>query len=408
MDERNGSDQGGGDFGATTPNLRIPSSHGSAGRTTRQTTPAQPSPPQPGPPRSKFPLVWILAGGGLFLVVIVLVVLAIYLLRPEPGFTVIVRAAPSGSAVYVDSQRKGVTSADGSIRMTLPSGRHSVRVSQEGYTDFNTQVVGKDGEEKSVTAQMTQVKKADPREIDYKGPMVLIPAGEFVMGDDNHNPNEKPAHKVTLPDYYIDKFEVTNEQYKKFCTDMKRKCPTNPWWDEKYFDQANMPVVGVDFEDASAYAAWANKRLPTEEEWEKAASWGPAETTKRTWPWGNSSEGGRATLGAEHTTAVGANPNGVSAYGVHDMAGNVLEWVNAHYQPYAGNTATDPNFGAANRVVRGGHFRSQAEDARTARRIYVPPKFTAAEEKQRTWLIGFRCVVSANDPKLQEHLRSQK
>lgn len=408
MDDRNGMDQGEGDFGATTPNIRIPSSQAGAGRTTELRTPRQTSPPPPVPPRSRFPLIWLLAGGGLFLVLIVLAVLIVFLTRPEPGFTMIVRGAPSGSNVYVDNQLRGVTTADGSIRVTLPSGRHLVRVSQEGYTEFNTSVVGKDGDEKPVIAQMTQVKKSDPGEIDYYGRMVLIPAGEFTMGDDSHNPNEKPAHKVTLPDYYIDKFEVTNEQYKKFCVETKRACPTNPWWDEKYFDQGNMPVVGVDFDDASAYALWAGKRLPTEEEWEKAASWGPGEATKRMWPWGNTFETGRATIGSNHSTAVGTNANGASAYGVHDMAGNVLEWVNAYYQPYKGNTATDPNFGTANRVVRGGHFRSETEDARTTRRIYTQPKFTAVQATQRTWLIGFRCVVSANDPKLQEHLRSQK
>jgi formylglycine-generating enzyme required for sulfatase activity len=90
------------------------------------------------------------------------------------------------------------------------------------------------------------------------------------------------------------------------------------------------------------------------------------------------------------------------------MAGNVLEWVNAFYQPYPNNTTNDPNFGTLNRVARGGSFHSEDEDARTTRRIYSLPQFTAAEKKERSWLIGFRCAVSADDPKLQEHLRSQK
>ncbi|HXQ74752.1 MAG TPA: SUMF1/EgtB/PvdO family nonheme iron enzyme, partial [Pyrinomonadaceae bacterium] len=130
--------------------------------------------------------------------------------------------------------------------------------------------------------------------------------------------------------------------------------------------------------------------------------------TKRMWPWGDSFEAGRANLGSERTTAVGANGNGASAYGVQDMAGNVMEWVDAFYQPYSGNGVADPNFGNANRIVRGGHFRSSDQDARTTRRFYNPPKFTAAELKAHTWLIGFRCVVPANDPKLQAHLRSEK
>lgn len=404
-------DQGGGDFGSTTPNIRINPSQTGASRRVGQTTPVQPLPPQPGPPKAGIPLkIWLIAGAALFLLLIVAAGLVWYLTR-EPGFTMIVRGAPPGSDVFVDNRPRGVTSADGTIRVTgLKSGKRLVRISHEGYDDFNTSVIGKDGEEKSIIAQPTQAaaKKSDPNEIDYNGPMVLIPAGEFTMGADNQNPNEKPVHKVNLPDYYIDKFEVTNEQYKKFCDATKRKYPTDPWWGKNYFAQPKLPVVGVDFADASAYAAWANKRLPTEQEWEKAASWGPGQATKRMWPWGDKPETGRANLGSQHATAVGANVSGASAYGVQDMAGNVMEWVDALYQPYPGNTATDPNFGTANRVVRGGHFRSTDNDARTTRRIYSPPKFSVAEQKERAWLIGFRCVVPANDAKLQEHLRSQK
>lgn len=406
MDDRNSIGPPGGDFGATTPNIRISSSQSASKRPIEQSTPgpAQPPPAARKPSRK----IWFIVGGGLFLFVVI-VAAVLYLTHTDPGFTLIVRGAPPGSDVHIDSISHGVTSADGSIRVTgLKAGRRLVRVSHEGYIDFNTSVSGKDGEEKSITAQVTQgAKKSVAQEIDYNGPMMLVAAGEFIMGDDSHQSNEKPAHKATLPDYYIDKFEVTNEQYKRFC-EAKKNCPVNPWWDPNYFNQPTMPVVGVTFAEASAYANWAGKRLPSEEEWEKAASWGPSADKKRMWPWGDSADAGRATLGVEHTTAVGSNPNGASAYGVQDMGGNVFEWVNAFYQPYPGNTATDSNFGTLHRVVRGGHFHADAEDARTTRRIYFPPQFTAAEKKERSWLIGFRCVVSADDPKVQELIRSQK
>ena len=90
------------------------------------------------------------------------------------------------------------------------------------------------------------------------------------------------------------------------------------------------------------------------------------------------------------------------------MAGNVLEWVDAFYQPYPNNSATDPNFGTTNRVVRGGHFHLGPDDARTTRRFYNAPEFSVEAKKERSWLIGFRDAVSANDPKLQAKLRSQK
>src|SRR6185295_13480766 len=119
-----------------------------------------------------------------------------------------------------------------------------------------------------------------PVEVDYNGKMAFIPAGEFEMGSD--------VRKVTLPAYYIDKYEVTNADYKKFCDAtghpypkstfmfgaFKQKTPAEA--DEEYFTQhPNSPVIGVTYEDAAAYAAWAGKRLPREDEWEKAASWDP-------------------------------------------------------------------------------------------------------------------------------------
>jgi formylglycine-generating enzyme required for sulfatase activity len=351
--------------------------------------------------------------GGVFLLAIG--VALYFFMHSTAGFTMVVVGAPPGSDVFVDNVRRGVTSPDGTIKVPdLKAGKRLVRVSHTGYEDFNTTVSGKDGEDKRVPVTLTQPSVAAeakpeglPREIDYNGAMLLVGAGEFIMGDDAHNAEEKPAHKVTLPDFYIDKFEVTNGQYKKFCDETHRAIPTNPWWDNKYFSDPKMPVVGVAWADAAAYAQWAGKRLPTEEEWEKAASWGPDTMKKRQWPWGDSPEQGHATIGANHPTPGGQNSSGASAYGVEDMAGNVLEWVNASYQPYQGNTASDPHFGATNRVVRGGHFKSEMDDARTSRRFYAPQEFTAAEKKERSWLIGFRCAVAADDPKLQERLKTQ-
>jgi formylglycine-generating enzyme required for sulfatase activity len=407
MDKTNGGDQAGPDFSATTPMIRPTGD-------TAEIAPSRSGPKTAPPPpkRSGIPIwVWLGGAGFIALLGIAALVLIYFVLFRQPGFTMIVRGAPPASDVFVDNISRGVTSADGSIRVSgLKAGKRVIRVSHEGYVDFNTTVTGQDGDAKTVVAQLVQASTQTSlsKEIDYNGPMLLIGAGEFIMGDESHNAEEKPAHKVTLPDFYIDKLEVTNGQYKAFCDAEKRSYPTNPWWDEGYFKKLNMPVVGVTYADATAYAAWAGKRLPTEQEWEKAASWGPNADKKRMWPWGDSPNGSQATLNTNHPTTVGSKANGASAYGVLDMAGNVLEWVDAFYQPYPNNTATDPNFGSVNRVVRGGSFRSDVESARTTRRIYAPAEFTAAEKVQRSWLIGFRCAVSANDPKLQERLRSQK
>ena len=355
---------------------------------------------------SRIPLWGWWAGGSI--AALALSWLLFFLLSEDPGFTLIVRGAPAESYVYVDNKNLGTTRADGTIRVSfLEPGKRVVRVSKEGFEDFNTSLIGKDGETKSVIySAQAATETAALSEIDYTGPMMLVKAGEFIMGTDDHEQNERPAHKVALNDYYIDKFEVTNAQYKKFCDETRRPYPTNPHWDEGYFDNnPDSPVVGVNWNDAAAYAKWAGKRLPTEQEWEKAASWDPAANQKRQWPWGNTPDSARINLGADRPSVVGRQPAAASAYGVQDMSGSVAEWVDASYSPYPGNQSSDPNFGAGNRVVRGGHFRLDINDVRTTARYYHGPEFESAEKKLRSWLTGFRCAVSADDPRLREFLR---
>lgn len=347
--------------------------------------------------------VWL---GGLLLLLILAVVL-FNLLRSAPGFTLIVRGATQGSDVFIDKVRYGVAQADGTLRVAgLKAGRQrSVRVAHEGYADFNTSVSGENGKELTIVAQLRPASTAAlPPEIDYKGAMVLVAAGEFVMGDDRSGqPNESPAHRVTLPDFYIDKFEVTNEQYRNYCAE-KNCTPPDPWWQARYFaDEKNrkLPVIGVSWEDAAAYAAWAGKRLPTEEEWEKAAAWDAQAARRRKWPWGDVFQAWRANVGRHMPAEAGQRREGASYYGAQDMAGNVIEWVDAPYQPYEGNAVPGEPYGANVRILRGGHFESSPDDTRTARRIYWKPEFTA---NYREWLTGFRCAVSATDAGLQQHL----
>lgn len=408
MDDRNRRDQGI-DFGAT---MRLP-----AGGTRPLADQAPKQPQAPPPPKKKgIPLwVWLGAAGALLVFMVIVAVVVVYFVIGQTGFVLVVRGAPSGSDVYVDNISRGVTSTDGSIRVPgLKTGKRVVRVAHDGYLDFNTSVNGQSGETKTIVATLppTDVKPTPTsltKEIDYDGPMMLVGAGEFPMGDDNHEADEKPVHKVTLPDFYIDKFEVTNEQYRKYCTAAKRPFPTNPWWDDHYFnDHPRAPVLGVSWDDAAAYAKWANKRLPTEEEWEKAASWDPTAQKKRTWPWGEAAEAARANVGdTQHSIDVGRFSTGASFYEVQDLAGNVAEWVDAFYQPYPGNQSANSNYGTRNRVVRGGTYKGSLDDARTTRRLFHPPQFNESEKKNRAFLIGFRCAISADDARLKERLRSK-
>lgn len=252
---------------------------------------------------------------------------------------------------------------------------------------------------------------ATPKEIEYKGAMLLVAAGEFTMGSDAGEDEAKPAHAVTLPAFYIDKTEVTNAEYKKFCDATGKSYPPDPHLEKNYFtNRPNAPVVGVSFADAKAYADWAGKRLPTEAEWEKAASWDETAKTKRAFPWGNDFQKSNAAFQIASISDVGKFSGGASPSGAQDMAGNVLEWVDAYFQPYAGNTAANPEFGEKNRVVRGGHFGSKTNDSlKTTKRIYVAPDIASGEDDEKlvAAIIGFRCAVSADDSELKEVLNAQ-
>jgi formylglycine-generating enzyme required for sulfatase activity len=248
-----------------------------------------------------------------------------------------------------------------------------------------------------------------PATVNYKTEMVLVAAGEFTMGSDAGGDESKPAHKLTVPAFYIDKTEVTNAQYKEFCTANGKSAPPDPFWEKGYFEnRPNAPVLGVSFNDAQEFAKWAGKRLPTEAEWEKAASWDEAKQSKLDFPWGASFENGKAAFGLETPKDVGAFPGGASPSGAVDMAGNVAEWVDAFFQPYPNNASSNPNFGEINRVVRGGHFGSKSNDLlKTTKRIYVPPGIASGEDEEKLFAaaIGFRCAVSADDARLQEFLK---
>jgi formylglycine-generating enzyme required for sulfatase activity len=164
--------------------------------------------------------------------------------------------------------------------------------------------------------------------------MVLVPAedfsdiGEFEFIGVGAINALRETRKVHPHSFYIDRTEVTNEQYKKFLDDTGYK----PKWPENFLKhwrkgtyargRATHPVVCVSFEDAEAYATWAGKRLPTEEEWQMAAQ-GP---DGRRWPWGNQYSSVKANFDSEGTMPVGSYPQGASPYGCLDMAGNVWEW----------------------------------------------------------------------------------
>ncbi|MBI5206689.1 MAG: formylglycine-generating enzyme family protein [Candidatus Firestonebacteria bacterium] len=239
--------------------------------------------------------------------------------------------------------------------------------------------------------------------------MVYIPAGEFDMGcDKGGDAFEAPMHKVKLSAYYIDKNEVTNEDYKKFIDDggytkkelwseegfawkEKNKITGPQYMDDSKYNNPKQPVCGVSFYEAEAYAKWAGKRLPTEAEWEKAARG----TDARTYPWGNEYKKGLCNNKDENIkkpTEVCKYANGLSPYGLYDMAGNVNEWCTDYfsadfYKKGPKDNPKGPDKGDK-KVIRGGGHSYDTYYCRTTRR-------GAYDHGQRSNSIGFRCVKDA-------------
>jgi formylglycine-generating enzyme required for sulfatase activity len=250
-------------------------------------------------------------------------------------------------------------------------------------------------DEKGSNALVTQQKQSQENPIVPKPPlgsMVSIPAGEFTMGSQDGDADERPAHKVTVDGFSIDVYEVTVGEYGDFLRSGGGHLP--PGWEKmnqmKYHKR---PVMGVDWADASAYCKSVGKRLPTEAEWEKAARG----TDGRIYPWGNDSPsslhanyGKYGSNDLEALTPVGSLEKGKGPYGAYDMAGNVWEWVSDWYDTdYYKNSPQQNPEGLPTggfKVIRGGAWNSSAKNLRSSDRYWDPPSFRSL------YLPGFRCA----------------
>lgn len=222
------------------------------------------------------------------------------------------------------------------------------------------------------------------------------------MGANGSSDDEGPAHKVTLQAFDIGRFEVTNAEYLEFWHAVGGDhTPANLTgvrdfgsWPARAHTRPSHPVVGVSWDDATAYCHWRGARLPTEAEWEKAARG----HTSPLWPWGDSQDAARANTAGDDphatTAEVGRYPAGASPYGVQDMAGNVAEWVADWYSDSYYSRSPDAHpagpVSGQRKVVRGGAWADSLIVSRSTRRLGVPRAMCAA-------FVGFRIARGCDE-----------
>ena len=230
--------------------------------------------------------------------------------------------------------------------------------------------------------------------------MILVPSSSFLMGKDAGNADENPVHLVKLDDYYIDKYEVSNADYKACVEDLKCSLPKTTTFYASILYR-NHPIVFLSWDKAKDFCEWRDARLPTEAEWEKAARG----TDTLNYPWGNifdkratnfcdaECENAWADQGVidkyTMTAPIGTYPDGQSPYDIYDMAGNVSEWVADWYgEEYYQDSPIKNPLGPENgtyRVFRGGSWYDKKTDLYTFSRFFLRPEIAYN-------YIGFRCA----------------
>lgn len=295
----------------------------------------------------------------------------------QAGAMLQISTTPIGATVYIDGNAKGNTPAT----IHIFPGRHKLLVQKADYKPIEKEI--------ALTSKQ-EVNYKFELEYEYSVEnMVYIPAGEFEMGSTWGAKDEKPAHKIYLDAFYIDKYEVTNKQYRQFVNETNYRQPSYGY--DRQWGRDELPIIGVSYDDALAYATWAGKRLPTEAEWEKAAKG----TEQKRYPWGNEWQDRSANTIEEArkvTLKGGTYPDGISPYGAHDMFGNVAEWCSdwysaAYYLNSPPKNPKGPEKGRT-RIIRGGSWNDRGKEIGITTRRSIPPQV-------RLNSVGFRCAKDA-------------
>ena len=295
----------------------------------------------------------------------------------------------------------GVTTTPTSAPTTLPIATDTPTAASTATIEFVTPTVSVTATEPPPTQRTSSIDGMR---------QIYIPAGTFRMGgmDARRAPDEIPVHEVTLDAYWMDHLEITNAMY-SLCVSAGACEPPQSVESQRRFDYfentdfKDYPVVYVTWGQAKIYCEWADRRLPTEAEWERAARGDDF----RTFPWGEDKADWRFAnfnMLVTDTSRVGSYSRGASPFGVLDMAGNVAEWTNDFYDfdYYLTSPSVNPlgpeTSSSLNRVVRGGSLGDAEINIRLSKRSSVRGSNLKAAPDSKAYLgdfsprIGFRCA----------------
>ena len=313
-----------------------------------------------------------------------------YTFSLELAGMVTVRIHPENANIILDEQKINFVRLR---NIGLSIGEHKIVVSKKGYDPLSEVFTLKQGLN-SVLSYSLKIKSSDP-----PLGMVYIPAGEFLMGSNDGEDDEKPVHKVYVNDFFMDKYEVSVEKYKLFVNATSHRKPDS--WDDQ-LRKPQRPVVNVSWDDAKTYADWTGKRLPTEAEWEYASRGGNTGVNGKRrykYPFGNNPNVRKANYDWDNsrgdtwkiTKRCLRNIGSYSAngYGLFDMAGNVYEWCadsydTKYYEISLTRNPKGPSSGSY-RVHRGGGWVNHVRDCRSAARSF-------SDSADGSGYIGFRLV----------------
>ncbi|MCP4755244.1 MAG: SUMF1/EgtB/PvdO family nonheme iron enzyme, partial [Proteobacteria bacterium] len=314
--------------------------------------------------------------------------LELTLLLDSVACSIWIRSDPATAKIYLNSEYYGTT--PDTIK-GLPSGGYRVVLKKKSYNDYSETVHLSTGQESELNARLRK-KSHD---------MVLIPAGEFQMGSNIGSSDERPIYQVYLERFLIDKYEVTVAQYARCHNSGNCKKPkTGSRFNWGKLGRENHPINGIDWNDANSYCRFVKKRLPSQAEWKKAATWKNGRKYK--YPSGKSSiscsdavmddgnkYGGSDTdgCGKDRTWTVGRKPQEIN--GTYDMAGNVWEWVQDWNGSLPSGNQRNPKgpSSGSHRVIRGGGWNLASGFLRGAFRYRHVPSV-------RRFYLGFRCAAS--------------